>query len=212
MLGVADAPVAWLGQLHRVAPLVFADVAWDLDALHSSAIHEKLAHVDVFMPNAAEALALTDTSDVEDAATRLAGNGIVAVIKDGSNGAVAVDARTGMCLRVPTVEVAARDTTGAGDVFDAGFIYASLCGLPLDQQVRFANLCAAESVQWVGGALAAPCWRDLAAFWDGLEDPQDRRNYDFLAPLLAINQSRQPCTRACPSMAYAATEGFTADQ
>ena len=212
VLGVADAPVAWLGQLHRVAPLVFADVAWDLDALHSSAIHEKLAHVDVFMPNAAEALALTDTSDVEDAATRLAGNGIVAVIKDGSNGAVAVDARTGMCLRVPTVEVAARDTTGAGDVFDAGFIYASLCGLPLDQQVRFANLCAAESVQWVGGALAAPCWRDLAAFWDGLEDPQDRRNYDFLAPLLAINQSRQPCTRACPSMAYAATEGFTADQ
>lgn len=212
VVGLADAPVSWLAQLHHFSPLVFADVAWDLEALHSSAIHEKLAYIDVFMPNAAEALALTKSSNVEDAARRLAGNGVAAVIKDGGNGAVAVDARTGRYLRVPTLEVAARDTTGAGDVFDAGFIYATLCGLSLDERVRFANLCAAESVQWVGGALAAPCWRDLAAFWEGLEDPEDRRDYDFLAPLVAINESPQPCTRACPSMAYAATEAFAADE
>ena len=38
--------------------------------------------------------------------------------------------------------------------------------------MRFANLCAAESVKHEGGSLAAPCWRDLGAFWDKLEDTE----------------------------------------
>ena len=58
----------------------------------------------------------------------------------------------------------AADTTGAGDVFAAGFIAATLWDLPLEQRVRFAALVAALSVTRLGGADAAPRWADLAAW------------------------------------------------
>ena len=92
------------------------------------------------------------------------------VVKDGGAGAVAMEPGSGSATREPAVPVEARDTTGAGDVFDAGFIYASLAGWPVSQRLRFANLCASESVKLIGGSFAAPCWRDLAAFWRGLDD------------------------------------------
>lgn len=203
VLSLAGAERSWLERLHRIAPLVVADVAWDLEALHSPGMQEKLAHVDIFLPNAAEAVASTGSRDAEGAAGRFAEAGVLAVIKDGGAGALCTDPRSGTFLKVPAVPVKATDTTGAGDVFDAGFLYGSLAGWPLDRRMRFANLCAAESVQWVGGALAAPCWRDLSAFWERLEDPATRRHYDFLPPLLAMNESRQACTRACPTMASA---------
>ena len=118
----------------------------------------------------------------------------------GVPGHFAIDPVTRAGLRVPALPVEARDTTGAGDVFDAGFIYSSLAGWPLDQSMRFANLCAAESVKHEGGSLAAPCWRDLGAFWDKLDDTEARRAYAFLPPLLIECPARQVCTRACPTM------------
>ncbi len=44
----------------------------------------------------------------------------------------------------PAFPVAVKDTTGAGDLFHAGFIYAMLQGWPLAQQLRFA--CAAAAL------------------------------------------------------------------
>ena len=59
VVSLAHADPTWLAGLHRLAPLVFADVAWDDERLASSRLLEGLAAVDVFMPNAAEALACT---------------------------------------------------------------------------------------------------------------------------------------------------------
>ena len=200
VVSLAHASGDWLAGLHQFAPLVFADVGWDLDQLRSSGLADKLEHVDVFMPNAAEARACTGKDDVEGAAAALAMGGRLAVVKDAGRGAVTVDPASRTGLRVPALSVEARDTTGAGDVFDAGFIYASLADWPLEQRLRFANLCAAESVKLDGGSLAAPCWRDLKAFWEKLEDAEVRCAYAFLPPLLAECPARQACTRACPTM------------
>jgi sugar/nucleoside kinase (ribokinase family) len=200
VISMANAGAHWLRGLHRFTPLVFADVGWDVEQLGSSALADRLAAVDVFMPNAAEARACTGTDDAEQAAAALATSGRLVVVKDSSSGSFAIDPSTRSGLRVPGLKVEARDTTGAGDVFDAGFIYASLAGWPLEQAMRFANLCAAESVKHEGGSLAAPCWRDLAAFWDKLEDDEVRRAYGFLPPLLTKCPARQACTRACPTM------------
>ncbi len=57
VVSLADADPEWLAGLHRFAPLVFADVAWDDERLGSSGLVDALAAIDVFMPNAAEALA-----------------------------------------------------------------------------------------------------------------------------------------------------------
>ncbi len=76
-------------------------------------------------------------------------------------------AGTGERIAVPAYAVPAADTTGAGDVFAAGFIAATLWDLPLDQRVRFAALTAALSVTKLGGADAAPTWADLARWQHG---------------------------------------------
>jgi sugar/nucleoside kinase (ribokinase family) len=200
VVSLANASAEWLEGLHRFTPLVFADVGWDVEQLGSSGLASKLASIDVFMPNASEARACTGAEDVEHAAAALTTSGRLVVVKDGSSGAFAIDPVTRTGVRAPALPVATRDTTGAGDVFDAGFIYASLAGWPLGQALRFANLCAAESVKHEGGSLAAPCWRDLGAFWDKVEDPDVRRSYAFLPPLLSQCPARQVCTRACPTM------------
>jgi bifunctional ADP-heptose synthase (sugar kinase/adenylyltransferase) len=62
---------------------------------------------------------------------------------------------------VPSLPVNAHDPTGAGDVFGAAFVLGTLRGWPLRQRLAFANLCAALSVQYVGGSLAAPGWGDI---------------------------------------------------
>jgi sugar/nucleoside kinase (ribokinase family) len=199
LVSLADVDGAWLAALHRVAPLVFADVAWD-DALSSSQLMGRLAAVDVFMPNAAEALACTDCATVEEAAAMLARRGPLVVVKNGTAGSMAICPGAGSPTKVPAVTVEARDTTGAGDVFDAGFIYGSLAAWPIARRLRFANLCAAESVKLVGGSFAAPCWRDLAASYRSLAGTGLGQDYSFMDAVLLDAPTRRTCRRSFPGM------------
>jgi ribokinase len=49
------------------------------------------------------------------------------------------------------------DTTGAGDAFNAGFIYATnMQKQSLPEAMRFAAACGAQAVTQVGGATNAP--------------------------------------------------------
>ena len=95
---------------------------------------------------------------------RLAERVPVVVVSDGANGALAIDAGSGEEVAVPAYAVPAADTTGAGDVFAAGFIAATLWELPLAERVRFGALVAALSVTRLGGADAAPTWAEIAAW------------------------------------------------
>ena len=200
VVSLADADPEWLAGLHRYAPLVFADIAWDDERLASPRLVDALAAIDVFMPNAAEALACAHCDNLEQALAKLAGAGRMVVVKDGGAGSVAMEPGSCSAMREPAVPVEARDTTGAGDVFDAGFIYASLAGWPVNQRLRFANLCASESVKLIGGSFAAPCWRDLAAFWRGLDDLELRRDYSFLDAVILNTPRRRDCRRSHPAM------------
>jgi sugar/nucleoside kinase (ribokinase family) len=49
---------------------------------------------------------------------------------------------------MPTVPI---DTIGAGDSFDAGFIYGFLRGWPLDRRLAFAVACGSLSTRAAGG-------------------------------------------------------------
>ena len=58
-----------------------------------------------------------------------------------------------MSGRIPAVSgVECVDTTGAGDSFAAGFVYALSEGKSLKECAEFANACGAKAVQSVGAA------------------------------------------------------------
>ncbi len=77
----------------------------------------------------------------------------------GSRGAVALD-DDGL-HRHPGFEVKVIDTTGAGDVFRAGLIYARLHEWSLDQQLRFANATAAASCTKLGAIGSVPSLEEV---------------------------------------------------
>ncbi|MEQ4207161.1 carbohydrate kinase family protein [Actinopolymorpha sp. B17G11] len=178
---------------------VFADVGWDPTEQWSPALLDRLSDCYAFLPNTPEALAYTRTTTPEDALSKLGDLVPVAVVTRGSRGALAVDNETGERADVPALPVEALDTTGAGDVFAAGFVTSTLAGWPLLHRLRFANLCAALSVQHFGGSLSAPGWADIAGWWQvakrvpGLGDVA--KDYAFLddvvpqAPVGAVRRA-----------------------
>ncbi|MEV4554258.1 carbohydrate kinase family protein [Nonomuraea wenchangensis] len=129
-----------------------------------------LPEVDVFLPNAAEAVAIAarladqplpveKAASVEQAAARLGALGPLVAVKDGAEGALAWEA--GRIVRVPAVPMEPVDTVGAGDSFDAGLIAARLRGLDLRECLRVAVTCGSLSTQAAGGTAAQPTWKEL---------------------------------------------------
>jgi sugar/nucleoside kinase (ribokinase family) len=204
-----DHPVpAWARHLRGDGTTVFADVAWDATGAWSSEVLDRLEHVDVFMPNAVEAMAYTRTDRPEDAARALSSRVPVVVVKRGGDGAIAIDSATGECAETPALPVEALDATGAGDVFGAGFIFGTLAGLPLGERLRFANLCAGLSVRHRSGSLGAPCWGDIAAFGESGEIPQSvLEDYAFVIPFITDSDTTtviraEPTLRGEPSRPF----------
>src|SRR5262249_10322521 len=84
-------------------------------------LDEALRRCDIFLPNQAELCAIAGTPDIEAALEQMAGRVPCVAVKLGAQGALA---RHGAELaRALPPPLAAVDTTGAGDSFDAGFIY-----------------------------------------------------------------------------------------
>ncbi len=79
----------------------------------------------------------------------------------GDRGAMALD-RDGF-HRAPAFPVEAVDTTGAGDVFRAGLIYALLRGWPTSDILRFANAAAAVSCTRLGALGGIPALDEVEA-------------------------------------------------
>ena len=111
-------------------------------------LREALQRVDVFLPNETELLAITHEDSIEAGLNRLAEIPIVAV-KLGARGAIA--RRGSEIAQANSIVVKVIDTTGAGDSFDAGFIYAYLSGFALPQALRLACVCGSLSTRAAGG-------------------------------------------------------------
>jgi sugar/nucleoside kinase (ribokinase family) len=113
-----------------------------------------LRSVDVFLPNAAEAQALSGTVTVEAALDDLGRICSTVAIKLGEKGAIAV--RAGQHARVPALTLAVVDTIGAGDSFDAGFLYGWLKGWSLEEALGLGAACGSLSTMAAGGTAAQP--------------------------------------------------------
>ena len=124
------------------------DTNYDPTEQWASGLRETLQRVDVFLPNETELLAITHEDAIEAGLDRLAEIPTVAV-KLGARGAIA--RRGSEIVQADSIPVKVVDTTGAGDSFDAGFIYGYLTGRPLAQSLRLACVCGSLSTRVAGG-------------------------------------------------------------
>jgi sugar/nucleoside kinase (ribokinase family) len=95
--------------------------------------------------NEREARLLTGAADAESAAVQLATRAPLAIVTLGESGALAAGSEG--IVRVGGVRVDAVDTTGAGDLFNAAYVWADHWGAPLEERLRWAVLYAALSVR-----------------------------------------------------------------
>jgi sugar/nucleoside kinase (ribokinase family) len=96
--------------------------------------------------NGDEAIRLTSEAQAPEAARALAGWADIVVVTQGASGAVACTS-DGTIAEVPGVEVDVIDTTGAGDLFAAAWIWAETRNLDLEARLRWSVLYAALSVR-----------------------------------------------------------------
>jgi len=137
------------------------DTNWDPTGTWEGVL-DLLPLVNVFLPNEAEAKALTGAENVEEAASRLQVRVETAAIKLGQDGALGVS--HGQRVRVPSIPVRVVDTVGAGDTFDAGFLYGYLNDWPLEKSLRLAAVCGALSTRAAGGTAAQPTLPEALSF------------------------------------------------
>ena len=127
-------------------------------------VFEVLPYVDVFLPNEREALRLTGAANLETAVTDLAKRVPVLAVKLGAQGALARRGKEE--FRCPAAKVTPVDPVGAGDSFDAGFLYQYVNGADLSACLRYGNLAGALSTTMPGGTEAFRDRRNVERFLD----------------------------------------------
>jgi sugar/nucleoside kinase (ribokinase family) len=142
--------------LRHEGSTVSVDPNWDPSGGWDGGLKDLLGSVDLFLPNRAEAEALSGKHGAAHAALDLAARGPLVVVKDGADGCTA--ARDGSVASVPAFPADSVDSTGAGDSFDAGFLSAWLRGAPLERCLAYGCAAGALSTRALGatGALATP--------------------------------------------------------
>jgi sugar/nucleoside kinase (ribokinase family) len=117
---------------------------------HRAALRELVAgEVDILFANEAEICSLYETDDFVAAAAAVRGHVAVAALTRSAAGSVVLAggaSHTVAAAPVPRVV----DTTGAGDLYAAGFLYGLTRGLALPICGAVGSLCAAEIISHVG--------------------------------------------------------------
>lgn len=105
--------------------------------------------IDLIFANESEALQLAGAADLDSAIERLRGQVKTLVFTRGPAGALAYEDETK--TEVPAISVpVVVDTTGAGDLFAAGFLAARCKGHPIDRQLMTGGIAAAEIITHFG--------------------------------------------------------------
>ncbi|ROS77963.1 sugar/nucleoside kinase (ribokinase family) [Curtobacterium sp. PhB130] len=172
-VGIAHPLPGWVAELRATGTTVVGGVGWDHTGEWSGGVLDRLAEIDVFVPNDVEAMRYTRTDSALDAAKALAERVPLAVVTCGGSGVIAVDSAHGVVVTAETIPVDVVDPTGAGDVFVASFMAGGHHGWDLATRLRFAAASAAYAVTGLGGAASAPHPDQLRAFLRRTAAPGD---------------------------------------
>jgi len=129
------------------------DPQWDPHEKWDLHLPDLLQHVDVFLPNLAEIKLLTGKGDIGSAIESIWPYAHIVVVKDGDSGAYVWDGKTLFHQR-PFLNSNVVDAIGAGDSFNAGFIYKFIRHSPLQQCAEYGALTGAINTTAAGGTTA----------------------------------------------------------
>jgi sugar/nucleoside kinase (ribokinase family) len=141
---------------------VSLDVGWDDTGEWFPGIYELFPYIDVLFMNEVEAVNYSRKPSAMEAIGDFSKYGSLVVAKLGKRGSIAVSGDE--IYEGKPYSVAAVDTTGAGDAFNAGFIYGYLRGRSIEECLRYGNGCGALSVTAYGGNTAFPTEEELLGF------------------------------------------------
>jgi ribokinase len=126
-----------------------------------SAIEPIIQNSFVMMPNEVELALITGEKEVPKGALRLLQAGVkIVAVKLGAKGCYVTNGEEKQVIQ--PLKVQAVDTTGAGDAFNAGFLYGLLHDKTLAECGRIGNYVAAQSVTKMGARTGLPTQKDLA--------------------------------------------------
>lgn len=106
--------------------------------------------VDIVFANEEEAAALYGTGSLAATARAMAGDVRLAVLTRGEKGCLIARGSERIAIEAAAAPVDVVDTTGAGDLHAAGFLYGYTQGTSLERAGRIAAICAAEVVCHTG--------------------------------------------------------------
>jgi sugar/nucleoside kinase (ribokinase family) len=117
--------------------------------------------IDILFANEAEIASLTELDDFEAAVAKVSANVPLLVVTRSDQGAIAV--KDGVRSAVPAEPIdAVVDTTGAGDLFAAGFLAGQAEGRSVEDSLTMGAICAAEIISHYGARPEADL-RELVA-------------------------------------------------
>ncbi|MBS1807421.1 MAG: carbohydrate kinase family protein [Acidobacteria bacterium] len=139
---------------------VSVDVGWREAWLRNDDSLKALRNIELFMPNEREASTMTGQDDPEKILRVFQDKGLHAVaLKLGERGSALL--WKGSLYFSEAIKADTVDTTGAGDCFNAGFIYAWLLEMTPETCLHSGNICGALSTRALGGISAFPTRKEL---------------------------------------------------
>ena len=126
-----------------------------VDRHRAEFLHLVSGHIDILFANQAEIESLYEVGDFDAALQKIRGHCEIAALTRGPQGSVVV---AGDELHVIDAHPVANviDTTGAGDLYAAGFLYGLTHGKDLAASGRIGSLCAAEIISHFGARSPSP--------------------------------------------------------
>jgi len=118
-------------------------------------------YVDIIFANEEEAKSFTGEEDPEKALKVIGNYAKVSIVKIGKQGSMIL--KDGKITRVGIIEATALDTTGAGDLYAAGFLFAYLNNHGLEKAGKIGALLAGKVIEEMGAQIKDSVWNDILA-------------------------------------------------